>query len=294
MIKIAMTGKKGKGLFVLFEDCDADIAYGYKWNLLLRKYQPIGYAYGNEKKDGKYHTVVASRLVLAKKIGRSLTSKEIAEHVNHDTLDNRRGNLRVADQAKNMQNCGVRSNNKSGYKGVSKYLWGWKAKLKQGRDEVVSRITADKEEAAMVYDCMAHKIFNPEYAVFNFPDMSFDEKWERIGERQRERIIYCMEGRAKRPFKEYKGVFLHKATQKWWSFLKINGEYFGSPLTTDKTIAARAYDCLAYKILGGSYAFFNFPKESFEEKWERIGELQRRKIFRILEKPQLGQDVGNV
>lgn len=41
------------------------------------------------------------------------------DHENHDTLDNRKSNLRPATQGENLCNRGKQSNNTSGYKGVS-------------------------------------------------------------------------------------------------------------------------------------------------------------------------------
>jgi hypothetical protein len=41
------------------------------------------------------------------------------DHVNHDTLDNRRCNLRVVTQSQNMANAGLRKASITGFKGVS-------------------------------------------------------------------------------------------------------------------------------------------------------------------------------
>lgn len=41
------------------------------------------------------------------------------DHINHDTLDNRKSNLRICSNSDNLRNGLLRSNNTSGYKGIS-------------------------------------------------------------------------------------------------------------------------------------------------------------------------------
>jgi hypothetical protein len=49
--------------------------------------------------------------------------KEI-DHIDHDTLDNRKCNLRCVTHAENMKNHSLRSDNQTGYIGVSNYRTG--------------------------------------------------------------------------------------------------------------------------------------------------------------------------
>lgn len=54
------------------------------------------------------------------------------DHINRNRADNRIENLRLADRSLNMQNGGKRTDNKSGYVGVSLSKWAkrWQAQIK--------------------------------------------------------------------------------------------------------------------------------------------------------------------
>lgn len=57
----------------------------------------------------------------------------VVDHINHDTLDNRRSNLRIATYAENKQNLkGARFNSTSGIRGVvwNKEKHKWRARIK--------------------------------------------------------------------------------------------------------------------------------------------------------------------
>lgn len=64
------------------------------------------------------------------------TEKEKPDHINRNTLDNRKRNLRLADKSKNAMNSKLRSDNISGHKGVKR--------LSSGK--YYARITVNKKE----------------------------------------------------------------------------------------------------------------------------------------------------
>lgn len=112
-------------------------------------------------------TVLLHRLVLERKIGRSLTKGECVDHIDGNTLNNCRANLRVATHQQNMWNHPRHRNNKSGYKGV---IWEeqrrtWRAMIRvDGKTKPLGRY-ATKEEAYAAY-CEAAIKYHGEFANF--------------------------------------------------------------------------------------------------------------------------------
>jgi hypothetical protein len=90
------------------------------------------------------------------------------DHKNLDKKDNRIDNLRLADFGENSANAGIRSDNKSGYRGVS--FWGkrqcWAVYInKAGRHHYVGSFKV-KEDAALAYAEAAKKLYGdfcPDY-----------------------------------------------------------------------------------------------------------------------------------
>jgi hypothetical protein len=85
---------------------------------------------------------------------------------------------------------------------------------------------------------------------------------------------------------EFQGVFWRKDRQTWIAKVVVrkDGKVYNirSSSTTDEEIAGRCADCI--RDLVGGWLPCNFHEESFEYKWERIGEEQRKQIRHSLEK----------
>ena len=121
--EIYLTGTNGAGLIALVSDQDYARVSQTKWHL-----HPRGYAHGRPTINGKKtKKVLLHRYIL----GILDTPAVVADHINHDVLDNRRENLRVVTQQENLEN---RSNfyksSHSNFRGVtfSKPLGAWVAK----------------------------------------------------------------------------------------------------------------------------------------------------------------------
>lgn len=99
-----------------------------------------------------------------------LTGWSLVDHVNGDGLDNRRANLRPATHAQNMRNARRRSDNTSGYKGVTweRRRGRWCASIHHDRHRKHLGYFPTAHLAACAYDVAALSLHG-EYARLNFP-----------------------------------------------------------------------------------------------------------------------------
>lgn len=92
-------------------------------------------------------------------------SEEI-DHRSHDSLDNRKQNLRQCTRAQNQYNRKVNRNNKSGFKGVRWEKDQWRSRIKINGKLLHLGFFRSKEEAAKAYDDAA-KIHFSDFAHLN-------------------------------------------------------------------------------------------------------------------------------
>ena len=94
---------------------------------------------------------------------------QIGDHKNHDTLDNRRKNLRVCSRTQNAMNQTLSKNSTSGFKGVfwDKEKRKWVAQLRTNGKRKYLGGFVTPELAALAYDVAAAQEFG-DFACLNF------------------------------------------------------------------------------------------------------------------------------
>lgn len=179
MIIVVINGEK-----VLVDSQDLHLINKHKWAV---------YTYGGGL---KYATAPGEKTLYLHREIMQAERGQYVDHINRNGLDNRRCNLRIVGQRKNIANAGEFQSNTSGYRGVISWRGGYRAQTKyryNGKQYfVASRKIDDIILSAMIRDEMMRQMHGK--TVFeNLPGVPptlealteatriVDRLWERVG-----------------------------------------------------------------------------------------------------------------
>lgn len=141
--------------FTIVDDEDFDSLSKHKWYAAKR-----GYGFYAQRQSKLITNIQIHRVVLGAKKG------EEVDHMNGDTLDNRKSNLRLVNRSQNEWNRGKQKNNTTGYKGVICRDGVFIARIRVFGKLINLGSFRSKEEAAEAYNEGA-KEYHGEYAYLN-------------------------------------------------------------------------------------------------------------------------------
>lgn len=160
--------KKHGNFEVIIDEQDKNLVLKYKWSISIKNNGRYAVA---ETRVSKQELIKLHRLIMGLKKG----DKTQVDHINRNPLDNRRSNLRFANQAQNSRNQIQPRGNKWGFIGVYKWQNKFRGCLSVNNRTVhVPGYYDTAEEAARERDKLAYKI-SGEFAVLNFPLQKKDE-----------------------------------------------------------------------------------------------------------------------
>jgi hypothetical protein len=146
-----------QGYVALVDDEDYEELSKYKWHVWKRYSNSRPYAVRHHtKQDGTHTTVKMHRQVTG-----APPDAEV-DHRNHDTLDNRRSNLRLVTHTQNQQNRrGASSHSKSGIRNVYYYPEQGLYRVQVRRDRIVYSFGTYQtvEEATKVAESARKELF---------------------------------------------------------------------------------------------------------------------------------------
>lgn len=150
-----------QGLFALVDGKNYEWLTQWKWCA-----HKSGYNYYAERSIGKkpnQKTISMHRQILNAKVN------DAVDHANHNGLDNREQNVRIATNSQNQYNRRPNKKSSSRFKGVSwhKSSKKWQSRITYNNKTVYLGVFANEIEAANAYNEIANKMFG-EFACLNF------------------------------------------------------------------------------------------------------------------------------
>ena len=159
MKKIRFYGKRGIGKVFTIDPEDEKMVSKHRW------YYQIA-----NKKSGSYpyvYTMVGKHHLRLHRYLMDCPDGMVVDHINHDTLDNRRSNLRVCTPTQNKQNMKPQKSIQSKYKGVSiKQNGKWQAAIMADTKFHYIGTFDTERDAAVAYN-FASKMLHKEYGILN-------------------------------------------------------------------------------------------------------------------------------
>ena len=154
--------KLNKGKYALVDGDDFGKVNQYEWKALKRSHGNNKFdVIRNETIDGKKKIIYMHRFIMNPE-----NSKIQVDHINGNGFDNRKCNLRLCSNSQNNMNKQKRSDNTSGYKGVSFYKGKFYAEIMKEQTPYKLGTFKTALEAAKAYNAKALELHG-EFARLN-------------------------------------------------------------------------------------------------------------------------------
>lgn len=235
MAEVSISGET-----VLVDDEDLEKLKEYSW--WIRKQilsgTQVKYIYGDKWIDKKRTRVLLHRYIM----GCSKGDGNVVDHANHNTLDNRKQNLRVCTSQENNYNSRTHRDSGSKHKGIRKRDNKWEVRLSVGKKSLFIGLVWSLEEAIELHD-IASLFYHKEFACTEHPK----DRYKHITNLEDEI--------ARRIFREYTSKY------RGVTHIQNDGDYYRATLNSkgktynigcfkNEDDAARAYNEYAIKLHG--------------------------------------------
>lgn len=217
-----------QGQVTLVDDEDYDRLSQYNWSA---QYSPLSKAY--YAVTTLYDGGIRRRIIMHRFILNAPRGCEV-DHQNHNTLDNRKNNIKLTTASGNRKNAGLRSNNTSGFCGVhwDKPSKRWRASIRLGNRTIVLGRFLDKQDAIE-----ARKAANIKYGFHENHGELVVRHAQSVSKRSYANTRTSVKNSSGLP-----GVRWYRQKKRWIARITIDGKEYrlGSFVNKAEAVAARA------------------------------------------------------
>lgn len=155
-----------KGQTTIVDDEDYESLIKFKWHAYWNPSSKTFYANRMSSSNPGPRGIIRMHRVIM-----NCPNGMYIDHINKNTLDNRKENLRICNKSQNAGNSKLRVDNKTGYKGIRyvQKMNRWVVYMTQNGNYIHIGTYKSKIEAALAYDDAASDHFG-EFARLNFPE----------------------------------------------------------------------------------------------------------------------------
>ena len=154
-----------RGKFAIVDPEDYPRLAKYKWHLAKSPYGSYAVRWKRIKAKNTRKRIWMHREII------HVPANLLCDHINRDSLDNRKANLRPATVSQNLCNRSkTKSKTRSKYKGLEwdRIQRKWKARIQVNNKKIYLGSFTSETAAAKAYDSAAKK-YHREFANLNFP-----------------------------------------------------------------------------------------------------------------------------
>ena len=143
------TKREEKPVIILIDKEDIERINFTKWSLKYDKTVDNYYVYAWERNNYKNR----KRIILHRFLTNCPDDMQV-DHINRDTKDNRKSNLRICTQVENANNKGFYKNNTTGYKNIciNNKNGGYRLEIKRNKQIVLKQFSKNLQELVKIRD----------------------------------------------------------------------------------------------------------------------------------------------
>lgn len=169
-----------RGLDAIVDSSDFEWLSKYRWHAIKNgRHSPRYYATRAQHVagEGRALTILMHRMIMG-----DIPKDRVVDHINGNSLDNRRCNLRLATRRQNAHNVSPHQKRKSPIKGAtwSNQRQGWLARITVEGNLLYMGVFKNDVECGILYDNAARFFFG-EFAALNNPESEYDpDFWQSL------------------------------------------------------------------------------------------------------------------